>query len=152
MNPTRKFCRFFFEKKSNFWISHTKSKLSFSHLLVAHGSEHGLEPYRLISVAVYVLHGIDGRRDARAITSIRYDIDLEFGPEVRVLKLFDRQTQRAQHFGQAELVRVVGGQQEQNIDLCSGSGWFSQSYISLSHWPSRQIQHTYENHNVYIMW
>lgn len=48
-------------------------------LLVTHGSENGLKAPRVIAFAKYVFHCVYRRLDARAVTSVRYDVYIKPG-------------------------------------------------------------------------
>ncbi len=71
----------------------------------------------MIAYAENVLHGVDGRLDARAVARVRDEIDGEARAEARVSQVTDGHVQRGEHLRHAELVRVVRGQQEQNVDM-----------------------------------
>lgn len=79
-------------------------------LLVTHRSKNSLKPLGMISLAEYILHGVNRCHNAGTIACIRNEINIKSRSEIGVLEITDGQIERGEHFGQAELVRVIDGQ------------------------------------------
>ena len=70
----------------------------------------------MIALPIYVLHGIEWRLNARAVARVRHDVDVEASAHLGAADVLSCHAQGEQHFGQAELVCVVPGQEEQYVD------------------------------------